>query len=234
MQLPKLTSYLRRLPWKERVPSAVILVSLTCWPSSAPAQAVGDASARPSTIPTQRESHIGSLTGHAKDGAASYRRYCIGCHGERGDGEGENANWINPKPRDFTLATFKCRSTPTGTLPTDEDLFNTIGRGLANSNMPVWISLSRQQRVDLVAYVKTFSPRWQTEKPGAPIKIPAESAVTIESISHGKSLYQKLECSTCHGSQGKGDGPAAATLTDSKDRSDPALRLFFGRQRFAI
>ncbi len=47
----------------------------------------------------------------------------------KGDGEGENAQWLDPKPRNFTLAQFKCRSTPSGTLPTDEDLFNSIGRG---------------------------------------------------------------------------------------------------------
>ena len=29
-------------------------------------------------------SHIGHLTGHAKDGALAYRRYCVVCHGTRG------------------------------------------------------------------------------------------------------------------------------------------------------
>src|SRR5207244_13487103 len=100
--------------------------------------------------------HVGKLTGDATDAAVHYRRYCTGCHGDIGDGEGENAQWIDPKPRNFTLATFKCRSTPSGTLPTDEDLFNTIGRGILNSNMPPWNPLSNQQRVDLVAYVKHF------------------------------------------------------------------------------
>jgi cytochrome c oxidase cbb3-type subunit 2 len=147
-----------------------------------------------------------------------YRRYCAGCHGDLGDGNGENAPWLDPKPRDFTIATFKCRSTLTGTLPTDDDLYNTIARGLTNSNMPIWNTFSQQQRADLVAYVKTFSPRWEKEKPGDPIKIPAEPAVTIESISHGKALFTKLECWKCHGPQGKGDGPSAATLTDSKDQ----------------
>ena len=82
------------------------------------------------------ESHIGNLTGHAQDGAADYRRYCVGCHGEHGDGQGESFPWVDPKPRDFQLAIFKCRSTPTGTLPTDQDLFDTIARGLDRSNMP--------------------------------------------------------------------------------------------------
>src|SRR5579872_5993623 len=75
-------------------------------------------------------SHIGNVTGNAKAGAMLYRRYCVVCHGPLGDGNGESARWFEPplfpKPRDFTLAVFECRSTPTGTLPTDEDLFNTI------------------------------------------------------------------------------------------------------------
>src|SRR6266542_2523803 len=66
------------------------------------------------------ESHIGKLTGHARAGEPHYRRFCVGCHGVLGDGEGDNAMWIDPKPRNFTLGIFKCRSTPTGTLPTDE------------------------------------------------------------------------------------------------------------------
>jgi mono/diheme cytochrome c family protein len=163
------------------------------------------------------ESHIGNLTGHSKDAKTDYRRYCVGCHGVLGDATGENAPWIDPKPRNFTLATFKCRSTPTGTLPTDQDLYNSIARGFTNSNMPIWNTLSNQQRADLVAFIKTFSPRWDKEKPGDPIKIPAEPPITIQSISHGKYLFSKLECWKCHGPQGKGDGPSAATLTDSQD-----------------
>jgi cytochrome c oxidase cbb3-type subunit 2 len=164
------------------------------------------------------ESHIGNITGHSQDAKSDYRRYCAGCHGDLGDGAGENAQWLDPKPRDFTIATFKCRSTLTGTLPTDQDLYNTIGRGLTNSNMPIWNTFTKQQRADLVAYIKTFSPRWEKEKAGEPIKIPAEPPVTIESIAHGKALFTKLECWKCHGPQGKGDGPSAATLTDSKDQ----------------
>jgi mono/diheme cytochrome c family protein len=164
------------------------------------------------------ESHIGKLTGHSQNAQSDYRTYCAGCHGEFGDGNGENAVWLDPRPRDLTMATFKCRSTPTGTLPTDEDLFNTIGRGFTNSNMPIWNTFTKQQRADLVAFIKTFSPRWEKEKPGDPIQVPAEPPVTIESIAHGKALFSKLECWKCHGPEGKGDGPSAATLTDSKDQ----------------
>src|SRR6266849_7144646 len=128
------------------------------------------------------ESHVGNVTGHAKNAKTPYRRYCTGCHGDLGDGNGENAVWLDPKPRDFQLGIFKCRSTPTGTLPTDQDLFDTIGRGLDRSNMPQWNALSVQERADLVAWVKHFSPRWTNEKPGTPITIPPEPAVTAERI----------------------------------------------------
>ena len=132
------------------------------------AQEAPDVGPHPPTPLPNMESHIGHVVGHAKNAKSDFRRYCAGCHGDQGDGNGENAVWLDPKPRDFTIATFKCRSTLTGTLPTDEDLFNTIGRGLTNSNMPIWNTFTRQQRADLVAYIKTFSPRWQKEKAGDP------------------------------------------------------------------
>ena len=163
------------------------------------------------------QSHIGNLTGNAERGKKLYRRSCIGCHGPDGNGLGMNAAWIDPKPRDFTEATFKCRSTPTGTLPTDDDLYNAITRGFVTTNMPSWRPLTPQERADLVAFVKTWSPRWAKEKPGTPLVIPAETPITIESILHGRQLFQKLECWKCHGPQGHGDGPSADTLTDSKN-----------------
>src|SRR5579872_3469714 len=164
------------------------------------------------------ESHIGKVTGRAKDAKADYRRYCVGCHGELGDGNGENFPWVDPKPRDFQLGIFKCRSTPTGTLPTDEDLFDTIARGLDRSNMPQWSTFTKQQRADLVAWVKHFSPRFVSEKPGTPITIPSEPAVTAERIKAGREVYARVQCWKCHGVTGEANGPSAATLTDDLGR----------------
>lgn len=166
----------------------------------------------------QAESHIGKHTGNAGAGKELYYRYCWGCHGYRGDGNGENGPYLNILPRNFVAATFKCRSTPTGTLPTDEDLFNAMTRGFNNSNMPSWITLTAQNRADLVAFIKTFSARWKTDKAGEPINVPAETAVTLQSMQHGKELFTKLECWKCHGPEGRGDGPSASTLTDSNDQ----------------
>jgi cytochrome c oxidase cbb3-type subunit 2 len=169
-----------------------------------------------SPAPAQ-ETHVGNLTGHAAAGKPLYTRYCAGCHGDEGDALGENAQWIDPKPRDFTLATFKCRSTPSGSLPTDQDLFNSVTRGFVTTNMPPWVALTPQNRVDLVAYIKTFSPRWRTAKPGTPITIPPEPAPTAQSILHGRELFQRQECWKCHGPAGHGDGPSAHELTDNKE-----------------
>ena len=163
-------------------------------------------------------SHVGNITGAAKAAALPYRRYCVGCHGPLGDGNGENAQWINPKPRDFQLGIFKCRSTPTGTLPTDQDLYDSIGRGLDRSNMPSWNALTKQERADLVAWIKHFSPRWQNEKAGTPIQIPAEPEVTADRVKAGQEVFRKMECWKCHGVQGMANGPSAATLSDDLGR----------------
>jgi len=184
--------------------------------------------ATPLLVPAQQgESHIGKVSGHADSGKQLYFRYCWGCHGFRGDGNGEN--WLptgsypnspnlNIQPRNFVAGTFKCRSTPTGTLPTDQDIYDSLVRGLTNSNMPTWITLTTQNRVDLIAFIKTLSERWKTEKAGAEIPVPAEPALTVQGIQHGKELFTKLECWKCHGPEGRGDGPSASTLTDSNDQ----------------
>jgi len=166
----------------------------------------------------QMEAHIGNVTGHAESGKALYYRYCWGCHGARGNGDGENAPYLNILPRNFVAGTFKCRSTPTGTLPLDQDLYNSVERGFNFTNMPSWNALTVEERANLVAFIKTFSPRWKTEKAGDPIQIPAEPALTVGSIQHGKELFQKLECWKCHGNEGRGDGPSASTLTDNNDQ----------------
>jgi mono/diheme cytochrome c family protein len=182
----------------------VAILAAVVFPMAAPAQ--------------QGESNVGKYAGNAGAGKQLYYRYCWGCHGARGDGNGENAPYLNILPRNFVAATFKCRSTVTGTLPTDEDLFDAMTRGFNNSNMPSWIPLTHQNRADLVAFIKTFSPRWKTEKAGEAIHVPAEPALTLESIKHGSELFQKLECWKCHGQEGRGDGPSASTLTDSNDQ----------------
>src|SRR5207247_2095034 len=71
-------------------------------------------------------------------GKEEFEEHCIGCHGVRGDGNGLAATFLFPRPRDFTIGVFKFRSTPSGSLPTDGDLFRTITRGGRWPRMPTW------------------------------------------------------------------------------------------------
>jgi mono/diheme cytochrome c family protein len=163
-----------------------------------------------------QQTRIEGLTGSAKRGEPLYQRYCVFCHGSRGDGRGENAAYLNPKPRDLTAGTFICRSTPAGSLPLDSDLYDTISRGINSSGMPSWKPLTRQQRTDLVAYIKSFSPRFSNEKPAAALPIPDEPPSSADSVKRGAQLFQSMNCWSCHGKEGRGNGPAALSLTDNK------------------
>lgn len=151
----------------------------------------------------------------AAEGRDLYLRYCSGCHGERGDGKGSAAEMLIVKPRDFTRGIFKFRSTVAGSLPTDADLLRTITRGINRTSMPEWSLLPERGRRALVAYVKSFVPDWAARGPGRVVPIPSPPATlsTPESIARGQEVYTLLECTTCHGTSGLGDGPSAKTLS---------------------
>ena len=59
-------------------------------------------------------------------GKTIYFKRCSFCHGLIGDGNGPAADFMDPRPRDFTIGTFKFRTTASCELPTDEDLFKTL------------------------------------------------------------------------------------------------------------
>ena len=150
-------------------------------------------------------------------GRLAYLTYCVGCHGETGDGKGPAARFLDPKPRDLTSGVFKFRSTPSGSLPTDADLHRVLTQGVLGTSMPSWQLLPENQRVALIAYLKTLSAEWESEyayeaaiaMPGQPDYILSDS-----SIARGLELYGQMGCGECHGTTGRGDGPAAATLVD--------------------
>ncbi len=150
----------------------------------------------------------------AARGAKAFNRYCISCHGQDGDGRGPTAAYVDPAPRDFTSGTFKFRSTPSGTLPTDADLYRTITTGLHQTVMPRWDAMTALERHDLVQYVKTFSPKFKEEPQPAPIAIPAAPAMTPELARKGHEVWTKVQCASCHGDTGQGNGASAATLMD--------------------
>ena len=150
----------------------------------------------------------------ASRGKAVYERYCFSCHGEHGDGRGYSAQWLDPRPRDFTRAIFKCRSTPSGTLPIDKDLMRTLREGLYHTNMVSWEVLGDRNMSDVIEYIKTFSPRWKEEGPGDPIQFVREPPDNADSRKKGQQLWNSQACFNCHGQTGKGDGSSVPTLFD--------------------
>jgi mono/diheme cytochrome c family protein len=148
-------------------------------------------------------------------GKTLYDKNCAQCHGEKGDGEGYATPHLRPKPRDFTTGKFKVRTTPTGALPTHQDLVNIIRRGMPYTSMPAWPTLSDQELSNLSYYIKTFAPAFASpESVPQPVPLPSAPSSTSESVEAGRKLYEETGCVRCHGTLGRGDGPSAPTLTD--------------------
>jgi mono/diheme cytochrome c family protein len=158
-------------------------------------------------------------------GRALYGRQCAVCHGEGGDGKGWLASRIATRPTDFTRGVFKLRSTPSGTLPTDLDLFATITRGMHGTSMQPWPRLPEQDRWALVYHLKSFSRRFPGEPPGRSVRVPIAPRETEDIRDQGEALYVRLRCGTCHGEAGAGDGPAREAYLKQRNR-DVRIRDF--------
>ena len=161
-----------------------------------------------------------------QSGQQLYQKYCAQCHGDKGDGEGYATPHLLPRPRDFTTGKFKVRTTPTGALPTHQDLVSIIRRGMPYTSMPAWPDLTDQEVSELAYYIKSFSPDFANpEVVPKPVPLPSPPAVTDESIASGKKLYEETGCIRCHGTLGRGDGPSAPTLVDDLKRPIRAANL---------
>lgn len=145
-----------------------------------------------------------------------YLHMCIFCHGADGNGGGAAVEYLFPWPRDFRQGIFKFRSTPSGTLPRDEDLYRTIVKGVPGTSMPAWgPALSPEDVWALVNLIKSFSPRFRTEPPGQKIAIGEPPPATDALAARGQELYKTSKCAKCHGDSGKGDGELSESLMDA-------------------
>lgn len=100
-------------------------------------------------------------------GARVYALYCVSCHGADGSGRGAPTRSFEVPPRDFREAEFRYVSGPKGSLPTDDDLEQTIRLGVPDNGMPAWDGLPAEDRHAVIQYLKTFSKRWTDEAPPA-------------------------------------------------------------------
>ena len=151
-------------------------------------------------------------------GRIVYQKWCAGCHGDQGAGDGVAARHMIPPPRDFTGAIYQIRSTASGNLPTDADLMRSLDEGLHGTAMPGWRNaLSDRERRDVLAYIKTFSTFFAdtTLRPQA-LEFGGEPSggTGDEALKVGRQFYDSIGCRKCHGDLGRGDGPSSPTLKD--------------------
>jgi mono/diheme cytochrome c family protein len=165
---------------------------------------------------------VGVAAGMAQSPAAAppidvrqvYDASCANCHGTDGRGHGPAADALNPRPRDFTRGTYKFRTTTSGSLPSDDDLYRAIAHGMAGTSMLGWKGiLSDDQLRALVVYVKRFSPRFASERP-TPVAATAAVPSSPASVEKGRAAYETLACGACHGEGGTGADAVAGGLQD--------------------
>lgn len=152
---------------------------------------------------------LGGVTVEAKvleQGRRVYRRYCLTCHGAKGDGRGVSAFGQWPPARDFRKAKFKFAGVQDRGLPADEELERVITNGLKGTYMRPWI-LQQRELNSVVQYIKTFSPEGKgfrskrlKVKPSVIAPDPYETATQIAAaIGEGEKLYHAMfQCSSCH------------------------------------
>lgn len=169
------------------------------------------------------------------DSEEIYAFRCAVCHGENGAGDGPAADYLYPRPRDFTLGMFKFKSSPGDLPPRDADLVGIIANGLPGTSMPGWSEVLNDGQIDgLVTLIKSFdiaavwAPQdadWElfddegrytktdyrviTEQEPVADPVP----YTQDSVALGAEIYEE-NCRKCHGSEGRGDITSGKFLED--------------------
>ncbi len=144
-------------------------------------------------------------------GKEIYMKRCWFCHGAEGKGDGPVADYLNPRPRDFTSGMYKLRTTKDAEAPLDEDLFRTVAKGMIGTAMQGFQGvLNEEERWQVIYFIKGFDKERFASPPEK-----AELGSEIKgSVEMGKAVYEKTRCWECHGKEGRGDGSSARKLKD--------------------
>ncbi len=202
---------------------------------------------------------IPEATSPPPDGAKIYAQNCAYCHGINGDGRGTVI--LNPPARYFGRDKFKFGTTLANSgrenIPCDEDILRLLHRGIPGSAMPDFDALPAEAKAAAIEHVRTLTRQGliarQIERAkkndddmepekfariaamqstvGPKLEIPKIPPATPAAVARGKIVYTKL-CVSCHGPEGKGDGPQVKDLknddgTPNKPR-DLTMGIFKG------
>ncbi len=139
------------------------------------------------------------------NGAKIYNLECSQCHGAQGLGDGPQAAQLSVQVASLGLSDIARLYSPA-------EWYTVVTQGNMEKFMPAFANLTDRQRWDVVAYA---------------ISLSTPQAL----ISQGQTLYQ-VNCVSCHGQSGKGNGPDAGSLsTRPTDFTDQA---FMARSSSAI
>lgn len=170
------------------------------------------------------------------DGAKLYARHCAACHGVQGNGIGVTSPYLAVPARRFGEERFRLASTVNG-VPTDEDLLAVVRGGIPGTAMPGFPQLEDAEQRAVIGHVRDltregmFAQMYRKAEeegyvdpaevadavdarlqPGEPVEVPPLVATaTPASIVHGRQLYTQ-NCASCHGPEGRGDGPQVKDL----------------------
>jgi mono/diheme cytochrome c family protein len=196
------------------------------------AAAVGFLAAQPSSAEEAQSA--------ADVGRAYYQDYCQVCHGPDGRGQGAFTGVLTTPPPDLTtIAARRSGDFPSLEIAEIIDGTRTLGAH-GTSEMPVWGARFRESAAAaqgednalrgrvylLVEYLRSLQTGAEMKKPAAAaeMKKPAAAAEKKQAPSARSDIPTLAElgkepflqhCSTCHGREGRGDGPMKDLLKDA-------------------
>lgn len=133
--------------------------------------------------------------------AEIYTNLCARCHGDKGDGHGQIAVYLDPYPRDLTKAGFM------NSKPLERHIAS-IRSGVAGTSMPAWGRVLTDDQIrGVLDYIQTNFVGAE-RRPVRERKIPEANPVAYssESVNRGEATYLQ-RCTGCHGRKADGKGP---------------------------
>lgn len=130
-----------------------------------------------------------------------YKELCQRCHGDKGDGHGQIAIYLDPYPRDFTKAGFMNSKTP-------ERLLASIKNGVPGTSMPAWGKVLKEEQMQALLDHLQKNYTKEARRPLKERKVPEQNPVAMnaESVSRGEKMFVQ-RCGGCHGRKADGKGP---------------------------
>lgn len=150
-------------------------------------------------------------------GKVMFHLACSPCHGSDGKGNGPLAANLVRHPTDLTRGVFSNRSTLSGELPIDFDIYHTLSGGIHNTAMPLFQSIAPDDRLAIVEFIKSLAPRFRDTFRFPIISVDFDKQIPpdAESIARGRTAYLKVRCDYCHGPDGQGDGVSVGRVNIS-------------------